>query len=76
MRCLPNIKPVLILRAEGFDALTYARFDDINNDIFKKTLGPVEKIMDDVDVGKSEVDEIVLVVEFTRIPKVHILISE
>ena len=48
----------------------------MNNDLFKKTLGPVEKVMDDADVAKSEVDEIVLVGGSIRIPKVQSLISD
>jgi heat shock protein 5 len=64
---------------EGFDlseTLTRARFEELNNDLFKKTLGPVGKVMEDADVAKSEVDEIVLVGGSTRIPKVQQLISE
>jgi len=48
----------------------------LNNDLFKKTLGPVGKVMDDADVAKSEVDEIVLVGGSTRIPKVQQLLSD
>ena len=48
----------------------------MNNDLFKKTLGPVGKVIDDADVAKSEVDEIVLVGGSTRIPKVQSLISD
>jgi len=65
--------------AEGFDlseTLTRARFEELNNDLFKKTLGPVGKVMDDADLEKAEVDEIVLVGGSTRIPKVQSLISE
>merc|ERR1712038_75289 len=65
--------------AEGFDlseTLTRARFEELNNDLFKKTLGPVGKVMDDADVSKSEVDEVVLVGGSTRIPKVQSIISE
>jgi heat shock protein 5 len=56
--------------------LTRARFEELNNDLFKKTLGPVGRVMDDSDIPKSEVDEIVLVGGSTRIPKVQALISE
>merc|ERR1712232_1033672 len=49
---------------------------ELNNDLFKKTLGPVGKVMSDADVEKSEVDEIVLVGGSTRIPKVQSLISD
>jgi len=65
--------------AEGFDfseTLTRARFEELNNDLFKKTLGPVGRVLEDADLTKSEVDEIVLVGGSTRIPKVQQLISE
>jgi len=65
--------------SEGFDlseSLTRARFEELNNDLFKKTLGPVGRVLEDADISKSEVDEIVLVGGSTRIPKVQQLISE
>merc|ERR1712137_1273738 len=65
--------------AEGYDlseTLTRARFEELNADLFKKTLGPVGKVLADADVSKSEVDEIVMVGGSTRIPKVQSLISE
>merc|ERR1711865_535321 len=65
--------------ADGFDlseTLTRARFEELNNDLFKKTMGPVGRVMDDADLEKSEVDEIVMVGGSTRIPKVQQLISE
>lgn len=39
-------------------------------DLFKKTLGPVEKVLKDAGLEISEVDEVVLVGGSTRIPKV------
>ena len=48
----------------------------MNLDLFKKTLGPVQKVMDDADMGKAEVDEIVLVGGSTRIPKVQSLLKD
>lgn len=65
--------------AEGFDlseTLTRARFEELNNDLFKKTMGPVARVLEDSDLGKDEIDEIVLVGGSTRIPKVQSLISE
>merc|ERR1711976_378154 len=65
--------------AEGFDlseTLTRARFEELNADLFKKTIGPVARVLSDADVEKDEVDEIVLVGGSTRIPKVQSLISE
>jgi len=56
--------------------LTRARFEELNNDLFKKTMGPVGRVMEDAGMSKSEIDEIVLVGGSTRIPKVQQLISE
>ena len=58
------------------ETLTRARFEELNVDLFKKTLGPVQKVMEDADMSKSEVDEIVLVGGSTRIPKVQTLLKE
>mmetsp|Transcript_30282 Transcript_30282/g.49592 ORF Transcript_30282/g.49592 Transcript_30282/m.49592 type:complete len:526 (-) Transcript_30282:125-1702(-) len=65
--------------APGFDfseTLTRARFEELNQDLFKKTLGPVSKVLKDAGVDKSEIDDIVLVGGSTRIPRVQSLISE
>lgn len=65
--------------ADGFDfseTLTRARFEELNNDLFKKTLGPVARVMEDSDLSKSEIDEVVLVGGSTRIPKVQELLKE
>mmetsp|Transcript_15871 Transcript_15871/g.21702 ORF Transcript_15871/g.21702 Transcript_15871/m.21702 type:complete len:678 (+) Transcript_15871:44-2077(+) len=58
------------------ETLTRARFEELNLDLFKKTLGPVQKVMEDADMSKSEVDEIVLVGGSTRIPKVQTLLKD
>jgi endoplasmic reticulum chaperone BiP len=65
--------------AEGFDfseTLTRARFEDLNNDLFQKTMGPVRRVLEDAKLKKTEVDEIVLVGGSTLIPKVQQMISE
>jgi heat shock protein 5 len=65
--------------AEGVDLsepLTRARFEELNADLFKKTLGPVRKAMEDANMKKSDIDEIVLVGGSTRIPKVQALLKE
>ena len=64
---------------EGLDfsePLTRARFEELNNDLFRKTMGPVKKAMDDAGLKKSEIDEVVLVGGSTRIPKVQELLRE
>jgi len=58
------------------ETLTRARFEELNNHLFKDTLKPVEQVLKDSGLKKSEVDEIVLVGGSTRIPKVQSLIKE
>merc|ERR1712078_936978 len=58
------------------ETLTRARFEELNLDLFKKTLGPVGKVMSDAGLKKNEVDEIVLVGGSTRIPKVQSLLKD
>merc|ERR1712139_500794 len=58
------------------ETLTRAKFEEINNDLFKKTLGPVKQVMDDSGLKKSQIDEIVLVGGSTRIPKIQQLIKD
>merc|ERR1712046_28955 len=58
------------------ETLTRARFEELNNELFKKTLGPVGKVLADADLEKTEVDEVVLVGGSTRIPKVQQLLKD
>jgi len=58
------------------ETLTRAKFEELNNDLFKKTLGPVQVALDDAGMKKNEINEIVLVGGSTRIPKVQQLIKD
>merc|ERR1719498_966149 len=58
------------------ETLTRAKFQELNNDLFKKTLGPVQVALDDAGMKKNEINEIVLVGGSTRIPKVQQLIKD
>jgi heat shock protein 5 len=58
------------------ETFTRARFEELNIDLFKKTLGPVQKVLEDAKLKKTEIDEIVLVGGSTRIPKVQQLIKD
>ena len=58
------------------ETLTRARFEELNADLFRKTLGPVKKVMEDAGLKKSEIAEIVMVGGSTRIPKVQELVKE
>ncbi|KAG7787962.1 hypothetical protein KL910_003516 [Ogataea haglerorum] len=64
---------------EGIDfytSITRARFEELCQDLFRSTLDPVEKVLKDAKLDKSQVNEIVLVGGSTRIPKVQKLVSD
>eukprot|EP00919_Chromeraceae_sp_WS-2016_P046847 GHVR01111150.1.p1 GENE.GHVR01111150.1~~GHVR01111150.1.p1 ORF type:complete len:657 (+),score=184.48 GHVR01111150.1:79-2049(+) len=64
---------------DGYDmseTLTRAKFEELNIDLFNKTMKPVKAVMDDAGFSKSQVDEVVLVGGSTRIPKVQQLMKE
>lgn len=52
------------------ETLSRAKFEELNMDLFKKTLKPVEQALKDAKLTKDQVDDIVLVGGSTRIPKV------
>ncbi|KAG9646285.1 hsp70-like protein C, partial [Aureobasidium melanogenum] len=58
------------------ETLTRAKFEELNNDLFKKTLKPVEQVLKDAKLKKSDIDDIVLVGGSTRIPKVQTMLEE
>jgi len=64
---------------EGVDfnsVITRARFEDLNIDYFRKCMEPVEKVLRDSKISKSQVHEVVLVGGSTRIPRVQELLME
>ncbi|KAG0218220.1 ATPase with role in protein import into the ER, partial [Actinomortierella wolfii] len=58
------------------ETLTRAKFEELNMDLFKKTLKPVEQVLKDADLEKKDIHDIVLVGGSTRIPKVVQLVEE
>ncbi len=58
------------------EILTRARFEELCIDLFKRTLLPVQTVLDDSVLKKSEIDELVLVGGSTRIPKVKSLLKD
>jgi heat shock protein 5 len=65
--------------ADGVDlseSLTRARFEELNADLFRKTMAPVKKAMADAGLSKGDVDEVVLVGGSTRIPKIQQLLKD
>ncbi|CAK9186840.1 unnamed protein product [Ilex paraguariensis] len=64
---------------EGVDfyaTITRARFEDLNMDLFRKCMEPVEKCLRDSKIDKSQVHDVVLVGGSTRIPKVQQLLQD
>jgi heat shock protein 5 len=58
------------------ETLTRAKFEELNLDLFKKTLTPLANVLKDSGLKKTEIDEIVLVGGSTRIPKVQELLKD
>ncbi|XP_078442067.1 luminal-binding protein 5-like [Wolffia australiana] len=58
------------------EPFTRARFEELNGDLFKMTMGPVKKALEDARLKKSQIEEIVLVGGSTRIPKIQELLKE
>ncbi|XP_063369970.1 heat shock protein 68-like isoform X1 [Cydia amplana] len=63
---------------EGIDYYTRisrARFEELNSDLFRGTLEPVEKALRDAKLDKSQIHDVVLVGGSTRIPKIQSLLQ-
>jgi len=58
------------------ETFTRARFEELNIDLFRNTLKPVQKVLEDAGLKKTDIHEIVLVGGSTRIPKVQQLVKE
>lgn len=56
--------------------LTRAKFEQICDDLFQRTLGPCKAALKDSGLSASDIDEIVLVGGSTRMPKVQQLVKE
>ncbi|BEI86206.1 hypothetical protein CcaverHIS002_0604930 [Cutaneotrichosporon cavernicola] len=58
------------------ETLTRAKFEELNMDLFRKTMKPVEQVLKDAGVKKEDIDDVVLVGGSTRIPKVQQLLKD
>lgn len=56
--------------------ISRARFEELNIDLFKKTMVPVTQVLKDSGMSKGDIDQIILVGGSTRIPKVQQMLSE
>ncbi|CAN1769796.1 Heat shock cognate 70 kDa protein [Linum perenne] len=59
-----------------YSTITRARFEELNMDLFRKCMEPVEKCLRDAKMDKSSVHDVVLVGGSTRIPKVQQLLQD
>jgi len=72
-----RIEVEALFEGEDFsETLTRAKFEELNMDLFRSTLKPVQKVLEDADMQKKDIDEIVLVGGSTRIPKVQQLVKD
>ena len=64
---------------EGMDfytSITRARFEELNADLFRNVMEPVERALVDAKADKASVDEVVLVGGSTRIPRIQSMLSD
>uniref|UniRef100_A0A175YPE2 Heat shock protein 70 n=1 Tax=Daucus carota subsp. sativus TaxID=79200 RepID=A0A175YPE2_DAUCS len=64
---------------EGIDyhaKVTRAKFENLNLDLFRSCVDTVKKCLQDVEMDKNNVDDVVLVGGSTRIPKVQQLLQQ
>jgi L1 cell adhesion molecule like protein len=64
---------------EGIDfnsTITRAKFENLCDSLFRKTMLPVEQVLRDSKLAKNQIHEIVLVGGSTRIPKIQQMLSE
>ena len=59
-----------------YSSITRARFEELCADLFRKCLDPVEKVLRDAKMDKSDIHDVVLVGGSTRIPKIQKLLSD
>jgi len=75
----PSVQLRIEALFEGHDleeTLSRSKFEQLNGDLFQKTLKPVQDVLTDSKIPKSQIDEIVLVGGSTRIPKIQSLIKD
>tara|TARA_B100000780_G_scaffold250841_2_gene197164 strand:- start:7634 stop:9640 length:2007 start_codon:yes stop_codon:yes gene_type:complete len=64
---------------EGIDyttTITRAKFENLCEVLFKKTMKPIDRLLTDAHMSKADINEIVLVGGSTRIPKIQSMLSD
>jgi L1 cell adhesion molecule like protein len=65
--------------AEGVDyqtTITRAKFEQLCDSVFKRTIAPLDQLLKDAKMDKSEINEIVMVGGSSRIPKIRQLLTD
>ena len=65
--------------ADGHDmniTLTRAKFEQMCDSLFRRTVGPLDKLLADAKMSKSDIHDIVMVGGSTRVPRIRQLVSE
>jgi molecular chaperone DnaK len=57
-------------------SLTRAKFEQLADDLIKRTLPPMKKALDDAGLKVEEIDEVILVGGSTRIPKIQEIVKD
>lgn len=58
-----------------YTKISRARFEELCSDLFRNTLQPVEKAINDAKMNKTDIHDVVLVGGSTRIPKIQSLLQ-
>ena len=73
---MTRIKLDALFEGIDFDAsITRAEFEELCQDLFRKALVPVQRVLHDAEIDKISVDEVLLVGGSTRIPQVQTLVA-
>ncbi|XP_035222610.1 stress-70 protein, mitochondrial-like, partial [Stegodyphus dumicola] len=56
--------------------LTRAKFESLVSDLIKRTVDPCKKAINDADVKKTDIQEVILVGGMTRMPKVQEMVQD
>ncbi len=73
---LPYITAVDGMPKHLVKTLTRAKFEALCDDLFRRSIEPCRKALEDAHLRASEIDEVLLVGGSTRIPKVQELVKE
>ena len=68
---LPYIMPVDGVPKHLVRSLSRAKFEQLTDDLFKRTLEPCKKALEDAGMSPSDIDDVILVGGSTRIPKIQ-----